>query len=554
MPTLYRTTAPESTTWPEPLESAYQAQQRWRGPAVPGARRPDIARPMRLLIASVVDLGRERPHGMITWLADALDTTRETIYTIGATWSNREPPSPTMPETAGARRHAERNRLAQAALTLLVVGAMQLRSVQWCLAALLGNTRSIGWLCGLVDEAGGRAGAVLADADWSGAHRMIVSRDELFVGELAWLLTVDTDSLAIVSGHVETRVDSETWGVSLALDVLKTGDKLDGLAEDGAKWYPRSIARAEALLGAPFAPMIQKDVWHLTRQARQTVRDADRIALTRLAAAERKAKRLSPTFMVIHDANGYEAAHERSDRAIATADAIRAAVDLLPEALAIVDRRTNRVLDHDTAAWYLAAIAQHLIGTDSDLAEALAGTIKRQTAELLCFHGYLDGALGTWRERALAHFAEPELVDLFERDVARAWRLRRAVTNGRYPLKAVARKAAQHAQALCHGDPDAAGLAEDLDDLLDGTIRTSSASENVNSILRAYLWGRRYFPTRRTAQHWLNLLVLWHNMRVFERGKRAGKSPFQRAGVKVYAPDGRPTDDWLVALGYAAAA
>ncbi len=43
-------------------------------------------------------------------------------------------------------------------------------------------------------------------------------------------------------------------------------------------------------------------------------------------------------------------------------------------------------------------------------------------------------------------------------------------------------------------------------------------------------------------------------MRVFQRGKRAGKSPYQLAGVRVAGPDGQPTNDWLVALGYAAAA
>jgi len=43
-------------------------------------------------------------------------------------------------------------------------------------------------------------------------------------------------------------------------------------------------------------------------------------------------------------------------------------------------------------------------------------------------------------------------------------------------------------------------------------------------------------------------------MRPFERGKRAGKSPFQIAGVRVFDPDGNETLDWLAALGYPAAA
>lgn len=554
MTELYSMTGSESIAWPEPIESAFQAQQRRHGVGVPGSRRRDIARPMRLMIASIVDLGDERPRGMITWLAEVLATTRETIYSIGATWSNGPPTCPSTRESAGERQSADRNRLARAALTMLVVGAMRLRGVQWCLKELLGHRRSIGWLSGLVDEAGGRAGAVLQAADWSGTQQMIVSRDELFLGDLAWLLTVDTRSHAIVSGHVESKVDSEVWGISLALDVDKTGDKIVGLAEDAATWYPPSIAEAGAYLDTSFDPSIQKDNWHLMDQARHTVRDADRIALKQLAAAERKAKQLTPSFMAIYDFKGYVAAHERADLAIANADAIRPAVELLGEALAIVDKRTERILDHDTAAWYLLAIARHLDGIRSDLAEALAGTIQRQTNDLLRFHDYLDSPVGTWRQQVLDHFTEPELADLFERAIARAWRLRRAVTSGRYHFKTAAKKAAAHVQSLCQGDPEASFLAQSLDDLLDGTIRTSSASENVNSILRAYLWGRRYFLCRRTAQNWLNLLVLWYNMHVFGRGKRAGKSPFQLANVIVHAPDGKPTDDWLVALGYAPAA
>lgn len=551
MHTLYPASASESITWPEPFESAYQAQQRRHGPAVPGARRPDITRPLRLLIASVVDLGDKRPHGMITALAEALATTRQTIYDIGWTWSI---PGESSPVPDGPPRPTDRNAVARAALTLLVVGAMQLRSTKWCLSALWGHARSIGWLSGLVDEAGTRAGIVLATADWSGTSRLIVSRDELYMGELAWLLTVDTKSHAIVSGHVEPQVDAETWAVSLALDSEKTGGRIDGLVEDAARCYPASVALAEALLGAPFKLAIQKDNWHLSRQASQTARDADRIALKHLEVAERQASWIRPGLMKIRDFDSWEASHERAKRSIERADAIRGAVALLHEALGVVDPRTGRIIDRTVAEWYCAAIVAHLRGTGSDLAEALAGTLERQTADLLRFHDHLDAALGAWRAEALAHFGEPELVDLFERAIARAWRWQRALTNGHQHCRTAADATARHVQALCHHDEVARCLAETLHDVLDGTIRTSSASENVNSILRAYLWGRRYFPDRRTAQNWLNLLVLWHNMRIFERGKRAGKSPFQWAGVTVYGPDGQPTDDWLAALGYAAAA
>ena len=45
-------------------------------------------------------------------------------------------------------------------------------------------------------------------------------------------------------------------------------------------------------------------------------------------------------------------------------------------------------------------------------------------------------------------------------------------------------------------------------------------------------------------QNYLNLFTLWHNMRVYQRGKRQGQSPYQRAGIQL------PTDDWLELLGF----
>ena len=51
-----------------------------------------------------------------------------------------------------------------------------------------------------------------------------------------------------------------------------------------------------------------------------------------------------------------------------------------------------------------------------------------------------------------------------------------------------------------------------------------------------------------TTQAYLNLFVLWLIIRVYERGKRAGKSPYQWAGIDP------GTDDWRALLGYPATA
>jgi len=550
MKTLYATTSRESTRWAEPFETIYQAQRRERGQGSGRGYRPDITPPLRLLIASAVAMGEDRPRGMITWLAEVLSTSRETIYTIGAAWGPKagaEEPSVEAENDPEERRR----QIARAALTLLVPGAMCLRRVQESLASLHGLGRSLGWLSELVDEAGQRAGAVLEGADWSAAGEMIAARDEFFYDGLAWLLTVDAQSHAILSGYVENGVDAEVWGLSLALDQERTGYQVVGLSEDEAGWYEASVGIAQQYLGSPFRLAEQKDVWHLLRRARQAARDAERIALAALKVAEKKASRLRPGFWAIYDfMSDWQQAHEVADRAIWRADQTRIAVDLLTEVLELVDRRTGQVLDRDTAEGYLQMIVQHLRDTGGKPATSLADALDRQAAELLTFHDWLAMDLAGWRKQAQAHFGDVELVDLFERAVARAWQRARAVTNGARRGRPHALRAAAIVAGLCQNDPVAKQLAVELDQLLDGTVRTSSACENVNSILRAYLWGRRAFKSRRTAQNWLNLLMLWYNLHVFQRGKRKGRSPFELAGVVVHSPDSEPTTDWLSALGY----
>lgn len=553
MTTLYATTRQTSIRWPEPIETVYQAQRRPRIAGTPQGHRPDITRSMRLLIGSVVDLGADRPHGLISWLAAGLQTSRQTIYDIGARCLasaeiTSDPVEPAEHSKVG------RNRLVRAALTMLVAGAIRLRGAQLCLEHLMGQRPALGWLSELVDEAGERAGRVLEAADWTGVGELITARDELFLGDMAWLLTVDARSHAIVSGYVENGVNADTWAASLALDQLRTGFQIVGLAEDGASWFPASIGRAQDYLDEPFSLAVQKDVWHLLDAAEKTARDAERIALNRLAIAERKASRVGRGLMAIYDFDGWEAAHARADQAIQQADAIRIAVTLLHEVLDVVDRRTAAILDRDTAAWYLAEIVAHLRATDSDLAATLADHVAGQADEIVTFHDWLSLELAAWRDNALAHFEDAALVDLFQRAVASHWQLTRAVTNGQSALRRQANVKAAAVQSLCHNDPVAEQLADVLFAALDGTIRTSSACENVNSILRAYIQGRRAFKNRRTAQNWLNLFVLWYNMHTFQRGKRARHSPFELAGVTVHAPDGKPTTDWLTALGYAEAA
>jgi hypothetical protein len=131
--------------------------------------------------------------------------------------------------------------------------------------------------------------------------------------------------------------------------------------------------------------------------------------------------------------------------------------------------------------------------------------------------------------------------------VARCWRLRQALINGHPRFRSEADAAEAALEQFVGADENKRQLVEALETLLNAAGRASSMIENVNGLLKAFLRNHRAFSSPETLQLYLNLFVLWHNMRVFARGKRRGKSPYQWAGIDVGA------DDWLTLLGYPAA-
>lgn len=132
------------------------------------------------------------------------------------------------------------------------------------------------------------------------------------------------------------------------------------------------------------------------------------------------------------------------------------------------------------------------------------------------------------------------------RIVARHWRLKQALINGHHSLRHVAQEAASAFSSLIAHDCQQQQVAETLLDLLNAACRTSSMIENINGLLKQFLHNHQAFRCPEALQLYLNLFVLWHNMRIFERGKRQGSSPYQLAGIDT------GTNDWLTLLGYPA--
>jgi hypothetical protein len=515
-----------------------------------------------------MNLPREqRPWGIVTWLADVYQTSRETLYTIGGRVREvllrpeqvtRHPESqavfvPTRSPLAETVVAVTDNRLKRTILTLLLPGGVTLRPMQDCLLVALDVARSVGFLSQFINEAGRRAGEILEGIDYSPLGDIILARDETYFDGLAFLIAVEPHTYVLLAGQVEEGCDGETWGLSLAFDQSRKGVQIVGLAEDGARFYPRSLREAANLLETDFSAPVQKDVWHIEDKAAQTVADLERIALHKLAQAEKMIDELSDS---LWDEAAFEACvhmEEEAERLVELSAEVRFWYSCLCDALEIVDWRSGEIRDREINQWLLEETIQGLQQLTHPRVRQLVTHLQAQQGELLTFLDWLAVQLVPWQQQ-LAR-ALPDIQDqlFFQRTVARAWRLNRALVNGHRQFRAQAESALDLVTELVADDEHLQALAEALLNILEDVIRTSCAAETVNSVLKPYLWVKRSFRSRETAQNWFNLFRLWFCMHPFKRSpKRQGKSPFQLAGIKVYTPDGWETDDWLEALGYQA--
>ena len=164
--------------------------------------------------------------------------------------------------------------------------------------------------------------------------------------------------------------------------------------------------------------------------------------------------------------------------------------------------------------------------------------------EMLTFLDGIDQPLVDWQALADMHFHNPQWTACFQASVARLWRLEHAVRNGHRLFRKAALEAEQWLAYWIQTDPQVQALAENLLSLLESTVRTSSAAETINSVLRPYLDRRRECTDLVSRQLFLNLFVLWFNLHKFERGPRTGKSPYELAGIDL------GSSDWLTLLGF----
>jgi hypothetical protein len=506
-----------------------------------------------LFIAAVVNTPRPlRPWGAITQLSGRFQVSRPTLYALGSRAAaglqrsvggrpTQEPPT----TVADAQpRPADKiavtpNRVARTALTLSFPGKVALRPLRQCLQAAFDQTRGLGTLSELLTAAGQRAGRLLTELDYSPLGPVIALRDETYFQDWPILLVVEPLTSTILLGVVSADAQAETWGASLLVS-QDTGVALKGLVEDMARMYPKSQALAEMEVPT------QKDVWHVEHWGSQVGRTLEKQAWAALHQVDKLEQQLLHAWDDAVFLEQYIPADAQAERLLARHATFAGWLDHLCDALELVDWRSGELRDREINGWLLEATLQALETIDQPHVQQFVRSLRRYQEQLLTYLDWAAEMLQPFAELLAAHLPDPAQRHDFMRAVARCWRLRQALINGHQWQKQPAAEAEAWLHLWLAENEAFPALATYLMNILDAAGHTSSLIECLNGLLKMFLHNRRAFRNRDTAQLYLNLFVLWHNMRVYERGKRAGKSPYQWAGIDP------GTDDWLTLLGFPA--
>ena len=373
------------------------------------------------------------------------------------------------------------------------------RDIRPGLELILGVARSVGYISETLTAAGEQAAAY--NLGITVPLPILGEADEIFQGRRPCLTVVDGRSFLIVNLTPAESRDGTTWGVTY-LDLVERGIRFHDLACDGGTGLRAGVREAEPAI--PLRP----DLFHILRDARRLTRRLEGAAYKAIENAER-ARRA--------DLEAQGLMRRRGRR-------LKIKVPL-PQA-EIEEAKAIELFDN--WSWLLGEIRLALEPiTPADGIVSVAET--RTTVETAL------GLLKELNHPEITAFADglqeklPELLAPLE------WleqQLSPVLKNPDADTQAFVIWAWQHRQALN------LNIATDISEELRPVVRTvwdilglfhrpSSLAESLHSWLRPYLQIHRGMPK------WLlPLLQLLWNHHKFERGKRAGYSPLEPAGVE----------------------
>jgi hypothetical protein len=254
-------------------------------------------------------------------------------------------------------------------------------------------------------------------------------------------------------------------------------------------------------------------------------------AIAREEERGKKAKRMPNSPMmggVVHE--DYRRAQDEAKLQIERYEGLRLLAAWVREALEPIEPGSGRIRSKGECLQELSAATELMRELGVSAAKKLADYLDQSGPGLLA---YVD------RLQLLVGEIVKELGEEGVRYLCREWQLERKLDRGRAEVNSGRQRhyLRAHLISLLYWTSGYSAARKRVAAVLGSILRGSSLVECVNSLLRPYAELRKSL-----GQGFLDLFTLYRNAHVFARGKRAGHSPFQLAGIPT--PEGTWTD-WL---------
>lgn len=443
----------------------------------------------------------ERGWGRVTALARTYGVSREFLYQLRDrawdTLTDELAPRQPGPQVAAEAIVVDRE-LVRRAIVVLSLLKGSVGDIQQGLELLLGVHRSTGYISQTLKAVGERA--ELYNEGITVPLPILGEADEIFQGRKPCLTLVDGRSFLVLNLTPAECRDGTTWGITY-LNLVERGLEFQDLACDGGTGLRAGVK--EAGLRIPLRP----DLFHILQEAHRLTRRLESAAYKAMENAERARQddlqrrgiirrrgRHLKIKVPLPQAEIEEArAIERFDQWCWPLNEMRQALEPITSIHTIVS--TTRTKDTlETAIALLKKLAQPQI-------TAFADDLQQKIPELM--------APLTWLAQQLTPDLEP-LDTHTQTWIIWSWQQRQLL----------------NLDIDTHFPQTLRPVVQTVWNTLDLFHRSSSLAESLHSWLRPYLQIHRGMPK------WLlPLLQLFWNHHIFQRGKRAGSSPLQLAGV-----------------------
>ncbi|MCP4937410.1 MAG: hypothetical protein GY927_25170 [bacterium] len=425
------------------------------------------------------------------------------------------------PEPQRERIEVTREHLRRSCVVLSEVGVSQ-RNISFCQEEMLGRGMSPAWVNAELARLEELAAAV--NQEWQPQMKETMSGDEIYANGKPNLLVVGNDTLYIYELSRQPECDGERWGCIL-LDLPDVSQ----FSSDGGTGLGAGVKEAGLKVH-------QLDWDHLLRPLWGQVSRLEEQAYTALEAVEERAVKFeqahTPGRLKQH-LKAWEKLEVKAEEKVTRYDAFFQIARQVDAWFALIDLENGQLRNPEEGSQSLCKLGKQLETWEGGIYQKLSRNLNSFAKGLFSYQPVLAQALAPLVERWGSQAIQ---------SLSRLWQIE--ADEKRQPSALLQQRTQQQLWGTCLdealsflGEEQFWTAWEAVRETLSRSWRGSMLAECVNSLLRPILDGRKH-----TDQGCLELFRFLHNVRPFQPGKRAGKSPAQLVNLDV-------PDDPLTLLG-----